>query len=122
MTGAIKPIERPDAVEETLTAEDVATCRKFCDWVALWRHCAEPACWRAHRCVGDPIQCFGRFYNECPKPVRVWLQAGMSALEIGSTARFATRVADAALLKDMKAATRLPPGRRKRRKQRRQPV
>ena len=108
MTGAIEPIKpvTPDAVQAT--PEEVATFRKYCDWLALWRHCAEPACRRARACAGDPVPCFVRFDVDCPEPARTWVRIGIVAMEDGSTPRGATMVADTAMLARLKIDARLP--------------
>ena len=108
MTTAIEPIEpvTPGAVEAT--PEELATLRKYADWLALWRHCAEPACRRARTCAGDPTDCFPRFYTDCPEPAHTWVRIGIAAMEDGSPPRGASRAADTAMLLRLKIDARLP--------------
>jgi hypothetical protein len=94
---------------ETLTPEQVAMRRKFCDWLALWRHCVDPACRRAHRCARDPTPCFAQFWTICPESTRVWVVAGMCAVEGGHSMRAATHEADVSMLGYVRVQGRLPP-------------
>jgi hypothetical protein len=98
------------------TPEDIAAHRRYCTWLQHWRDCATLACRRTHACAGDPTGCFiGRCMRLSPT-ARVWVQAGICALDQGLSARNAAAVADATLLRHVKAAERLPqhPPRRKR--------
>jgi hypothetical protein len=99
-----------------LTAEDIAARRRYCTWLQYWRDCPSPLCRRAHDCAGDPTDCFIRRWLHLSDIGRVWVRAGISALEQGLTARNAAGAADLALLRHIKSADRLPrhPPRRKR--------
>jgi hypothetical protein len=110
MTNVIEAIERmtSDADAEVLTPQEVATRRKYCDWLALWRHCDQPACRRTRACAGDPTACLAVFYLGCPEPARTWVRIGVVAMEDGSTARAATELADHAMILNLKRAARLP--------------
>ena len=103
-----------DALPE-LTAEDIAARRRFCTWLQQWRDCPSPVCRRARACAGDPTDCFIRRWLHLSDIGRVWVRAGISALEQGLTARNAAGAADLALLHHVKSADRLPrhPPRRK---------
>jgi hypothetical protein len=98
-----------------LTAEDIAARRRYCTWLQYWRDCPSPLCRRAHDCAGDPTDCFIRRWLHLSDIGRVWVRAGISALEQGLTARNAAGAADLALLHHVKSADRLPrhPPRRK---------
>ena len=103
-----KSVAAPQALNSALlTPEDVAIRRKFCDWVELWRHCAEPACRRARRCAGDPTPCFAEFWMTCPESTRIWAIPGICALEEGRRVREATHAADMSLLAYVRVSARL---------------
>ena len=108
MTGATEPIKVADEVEKILTGKDVATRRKYCNWLQLWRHCAEPACHRARACAGNPAACFGQCYAVCPEAARFWVRIGLAALDDGNTARKAAMLADTVTIWCLKRDARLP--------------
>jgi len=97
-----------DAAAESPTPEDVAYRRKFCNWLAYWRDCAAPPCRRAHSCAGDPTACLLGHWAQYPEAAQVWVHAGLCALEDGLSGRAAAMVADAALLRHVKVAAKLP--------------
>ena len=105
----------PNASPE-LTPEHIAARRRYCTWLQYWRDCPSPVCRRAHACAGDPTGCFTRRWLHLSDIGRVWVRAGISALENGRTARNAAGAADLALLHHVKNTDRLPrhPPRRKR--------
>lgn len=109
------PVDR-DALPE-LTQEDIAARRRYCTWLQYWRDCAAPACRRKHACAGDPTDCFIRRWIPLSDIGRLWVRAGISALERGLTARNAAGAADLALLHHVKSGDRLPrqPPRRRQR-------
>ena len=100
-----------------LTPEEIAARRRYCTWLQYWRDCASPACRRSHRCAGDPTDCYIQRWIKLSDAGRVWVHAGVSAIEYGLTARNAASAADLMLLHHVKTADRLPrhPPRRKRR-------
>ena len=104
----------PDAFADMLP-EGIVPRRRYCTFLHFWRHCATPACRRAHACRGDAAICFLMRWDRLSLAGKVWALAGFAALDQGLTARIAGRVADLALLQDVKAVDRLPrhPPRRK---------
>ena len=108
MAGDIEPNELTRDIENILTGKDVATRRKYCDWLALSRHCAEPGCRRARACAGDPTSCFAQFHAACPQAARLWVRIGLAALDDGNTAREAAVLADTATIWCLKRDARLP--------------
>jgi hypothetical protein len=118
MTATLQhPVDAPaDAGElPELTPQDIAARRRYCTWLQYWRDCPSPLCRRARGCAGDPTDCFIRHWLHLSDVGRVWVRAGISALENGLTARNAAGAADLALLHHVKSADRLPrhPPRRK---------
>jgi hypothetical protein len=57
--SATPPVNQqlPYKIAEMLDEQEEPLRRKFCDWLAHWRHCNDPACRRAHACAGDPTAC-----------------------------------------------------------------
>jgi hypothetical protein len=89
-------------------AQDIAARRRYCTWLEHWRACGTPACRRDHACTGDPTACFVRRWWHYSETARVWARAGIYALDAGTTMRSASRVADLALLDDVKRFNGLP--------------
>jgi len=90
-------------------------CRRQCDFLQLWRHCALPACRRARACVDNPSACYRDRVSRMPETARVWVQAGIDALDHGASARAAAQIADRALLshlREREGLPRYPPRRR----------
>jgi hypothetical protein len=112
--------ELPHKIAEMLAEEEEPMQRKFCEWLAHWRHCTAPACRRAHACAGDPTACFMRRWSNCPEPASVWVHAGMFAVREGLAAREAVLLADDALLRHVKTNANLP--QRRPRRHRRRPA
>jgi hypothetical protein len=114
MIRTTETIKRPRAalpraaIAKPVSPELVPVFRGFCDWLALSRRCAEPACQRDRACAGDPVQCFDRFYGASCETARLWMRTGAVALMNGCTRREATREADAQLLAQLKTMMRLP--------------
>jgi hypothetical protein len=93
---------------EILTAEEIAARRRFCTWLQHWRDCGVPQCRRAHTCKGDSSACFFSRWPGYSALARVWIEAGLYALEEGLTAREAAQAADFTLLQYVKKAEGLP--------------
>ena len=66
--SATAPVHQqlPEKIAEMLAEQEEPLRRKFCDWLAHWRQCSDPACRRAHACAGDPPECFTRRWSGCP--------------------------------------------------------
>lgn len=108
--------EPASAEEAADDLRDAPVRKRYCTWLQYWRDCEAPACRRAHACTGDPTACFLGRYMRLSEAARVWVIAGIHALDLGLTARNAAGAADLALLRHIKMADRLPrhPPRRKR--------
>ncbi|MBI2715595.1 MAG: hypothetical protein HYX37_14265 [Rhizobiales bacterium] len=104
------------AAADDWTPQDLAAHKRYCTWLQYWRDCQAPACRRAHACAGDPTACFLGRWLRLSDAAKVWVGAGISALDTGLSARNAAGAADLALLQHVKKADRLPrhPPRRKR--------
>jgi hypothetical protein len=113
---SMTPYEPAGAAEAADDPQDVAARKRFCTWLQYWRDCEAPACRRAHACAGDPTACFLGRWMRFSEAAKIWVGAGISALEQGLSARNAAGAADLALLHHVKMADHLPrhPPRRKR--------
>ena len=109
-TQTLAAEQDPQRAEEdsVLTPEDEAFRRKCCNWLEHWRDCDVPACRRTHACAGDPTDCYFRHWLRYPDIARVWVDAGISALGYGYSARVAALAADLALVLHVKAMANLP--------------
>ena len=105
---SMTPYEPATAEEAAIDLRDAPARQRYCTWLQYWRDCASPACRRAHACTGDPTACFLGRYMRLSEAARVWVIAGIHALDLGLTARNAAGAADLALLQHVKKAERLP--------------
>jgi hypothetical protein len=116
MRGKVyEPPPEPEAFAD-MHPPGILPRRRYCTFLQFWRRCAKPACRRAHACRDDAATCIILHWGRLSDAGKVWAYAGIAALDLGLTARVAARVADLALLGDIKAVDRLPryPARRKR--------
>ena len=60
-------------------AAHMETQRLYCDVLAFWRHCREPACKRHRRCAGEPTGCLSRGLPAVPEAERLKAQAEVIA-------------------------------------------
>jgi hypothetical protein len=103
-----RPADPAVASPDGLTPRDIAARQRYCTWLEHWRTCGTPACRRHHACTGDPTACFVGHWRRYSATARAWATAGMHALDAGTTMRSASRVADLALLGDVKRFNGLP--------------
>jgi hypothetical protein len=103
-----RPADPAVASPDDLPPQDIAARQRYCTWLEHWRACDTPTCRRDHACTGDPTACFARHWQGYSDAARVWARTGMHALDAGVTMRSASRIADLALLDDVKRFNGLP--------------
>jgi hypothetical protein len=73
---------------------EIASKHRMCTAFACWRQCKRLDCRRHHRCCGDSLACFERYWNRYPDAYHKWIVAAGDARAIGHSMEEAMRVAD----------------------------